>query len=133
MLLNIHCTVCAQKYATSAVKCCNTPAQTKQAQFEAQFSFSLSLSGAAMTSCFVTIWDAHWNPRLRMLIHDVLQRPAEFAVTAAFENASCTSLEAAKCLTISSPCLAVFTDHQRMQLLEAIDAADCNGDFLQFS
>eukprot|EP00953_Heterococcus_sp_UTEX-ZZ885_P036189 18659-Heterococcus_DN1.PRE.2 len=81
------------------------------------------------TSCFATIWDPHWDPRLRMLIHDVLQRPADFAVTAAFEKARCTSLEAAKCLSISSPCLAGFKDHQRTELLKAIDAADCNGEY----
>jgi hypothetical protein len=80
-----------------------------------------------MTSCLVTIWDPHWDPRLRMLIHDVLQHQANFAVTAAFENVR-TTLEAAKCLTTSSPCLAGFTDHQRMQLVAAIDAADCKGE-----
>eukprot|EP00953_Heterococcus_sp_UTEX-ZZ885_P027196 14620-Heterococcus_DN1.PRE.4 len=58
----------------------------------------------------------------------MLYSKAKFAITAAFETARCTALEAAKCLTTSSKSLQVFSDHQCMQVLEAIDAADREGE-----
>jgi hypothetical protein len=87
----------------------------------------------AASSCWTTIWDPHWDPRRRMLIHALLHRQADFAISAAFERARCTTLDAAKCLTIHSPCLQVFQERERMQLLEAIDAADCEGQCFTIS
>jgi hypothetical protein len=81
-----------------------------------------------MTSCITTIWDPHWDPRLRRLIHDVLRRKADFTVTAAFEKAGCTTLPLAKRLNTLSSCLDVFTEQQRAQFIEAVGAADCKGD-----
>jgi hypothetical protein len=62
-----------------------------------------------MSTCITTIYDPHWDPRLRRLIHDVLlKRRADLKTVVAFEQASCTTLEAAQYLTADSPCLKSF-------------------------
>jgi hypothetical protein len=75
------------------------------------------------SSCATTIYDPHWDPRLRRLIHDVLlKRRADPETVLAFEQASCTTLEAAQSLTEESQCLQSFPD-TRSEFLQQVATA----------
>jgi hypothetical protein len=80
------------------------------------------------TTCQTTVWDPHWDPRLRSIIHgSLLERQADVYITAAFESAECTTLAAAKGLTDESSCLQGFTAIQRETLLHEVRDSDAEG------
>jgi hypothetical protein len=85
------------------------------------------------TSCKATIWDPHWDPRLRRLIHDfLLEAKADVQTCAVFEAAECTTLEAAKELTAESSCLKGFPATQRAKFLQELEAKDVNSGLRPF-
>jgi hypothetical protein len=71
-----------------------------------------------------TMFDPHWDPRLRRLIHrHLLERQAIFSDTALFEQAHCTTLEAAKALLTEEPSfLQSYPEAQRA----AAQSSRCN-------
>eukprot|EP00953_Heterococcus_sp_UTEX-ZZ885_P020950 11716-Heterococcus_DN1.PRE.2 len=80
-----------------------------------------------MSSCTSTWFDPRWDPRLRRLIQEAVQR-TDLRITSAFERAGCTTLEAAKRLTASSSCLEGFTEEQRQIFIDAVGLADLRGN-----
>jgi hypothetical protein len=61
---------------------------------------------------------------LRRLIHDVLlKRRADLKTVVAFEQASCTTLEAAQHLITDSPCLNSFPETRSEVLRQVAEAA----------
>ena len=62
-----------------------------------------------------TIWDPHWDPRLRRLVHDfLLEAQSDATTSAVFEAAECTTLEAAKALTVD---LRVYKAFRQLSVL----------------
>jgi hypothetical protein len=85
------------------------------------------------TSCKTTIWDPHWDPRLRRLIHDfLLEAKADAQTCAVFEAAECITLKAAKELTAESPCLTSFPSAQRAKFLQELEATDLKSGLQPF-
>jgi hypothetical protein len=76
-----------------------------------------------------TVFDPHWDPRLRQLIHRyLLGSQADSVITTLFEEAKCTTLEAAKALlTEERPFLESFPDARRTAFLQQLEAADVTG------
>jgi hypothetical protein len=82
-----------------------------------------------MSSAHNTFYDPHFDPRLRRLVQEVLViGSADAALADAFAQARCTTLEAAKSLTDTSPCLKRFPVEQRSAFLQQIAAADIIGE-----
>jgi hypothetical protein len=87
------------------------------------------------------MWDPHWDPRLRKLIHaKLLKRSADSShklehitlhldTTIEFERDACTTLEDAKRLTADSACLRSFASTDRTAFLDAVEGADTTGSF----
>jgi hypothetical protein len=79
-----------------------------------------------MSSARTTIYDAHFDPRLRRLVQDVLLIGKADAALA-FAHARCTTLEAAKTLTDASPCLKRFPAERRSAFLQQLATAEITG------
>jgi hypothetical protein len=86
-----------------------------------------SRAAQCMSFCTSTWFDPRWDPRLRRLIQEAVQR-TDLRITSAFERAGCTTLEAAKRLTASSSCLEGFTEEQRQIFIDAVGLADLRGN-----
>eukprot|EP00953_Heterococcus_sp_UTEX-ZZ885_P026584 14341-Heterococcus_DN1.PRE.3 len=75
-----------------------------------------------------TIFDPHWDPRLRQLIHrHLLGGQANGATITLFEEANCTTLEAAKALLTECEESFLKSFPRRAAFLQQLEAADVTG------